>query len=474
MSISKLFLIRANSVLRESHINLLQQSIILIIAATVVLYFAHHSNYIWSAWIILVSIALSNILSIAWLFFYPPPKDQITVQKPPIAPKTPTRLLNTVNYDQSPYQYSPNIKQVRNLFLRSSPMSPKIKSSPNTIRFNNLRENENLYPNANTVELNHLTAPITLPHQFLSSIKPTQSPVRKEIVEQGFKFTSAEQTIQNYKAEMFINSWSENMRKWLSKHVLQKLSDRITSVDELFNQNQLGHLTCELATYVESPNTTANAATTTTNPFGGFGSTNTGFGGQQNTQQKFSTLNDLKNAHGKEPYVIERLAIDRYLTIKDFNCRSYIVHRIKKLAQGPCLINFKWNSGEAPKDSSWSDQFPSDALLVMTLFCRFMDEKFPCEGFGPDPYHPFTNNYFLDSLKPRQMSRIRIRQSTKSPPHFQLLVDNNILDVAMGRNNLFDTLSLFVYHIKIKDGGYLGLLNLGGKAIDLLSILMSK
>lgn len=80
--------------------------------------------------------------------------------------------------------------------------------------------------------------------------------------------------------------------------------------------------------------------------------------------------------------------------------------------------------------------------------------------------------------KSKHTTGIKIRQASKFPPHYQILIDDTVYDVPSGRNNLFDVLALFVYQIKMNYNGYLGyysfdirLLFLGGKAIDLLSVI---
>ena len=83
----------------------------------------------------------------------------------------------------------------------------------------------------------------------------------------------------------------------------------------------------------------------------------------------------------------------------------------------------------------------------------------------------FSQQYFVPfGAKPDLLAkRIQIRQTSKL--HYQLIVDKVIYDIYPGRNNVFFVICLFVYQIQSKAGGYVGMLDIGGKSIDLLSII---
>ena len=46
-----------------------------------------------------------------------------------------------------------------------------------------------------------------------------------------------------------------------------------------------------------------------------------------------------------------------------------------------------------------------------------------------------------------------------------------VFDVSKGRNNVFDTICLFINMVKVKNNGYLGLLSLSGRNVNLLEIV---
>lgn len=162
--------------------------------------------------------------------------------------------------------------------------------------------------------------------------------------------------------------------------------------------------------------------------------------------QKPNTLTELRQFYGNEPSVVERMSIERYLTSFDSNSNStetrrQVIGRIKLLSRGSGLAQFRWNNTALPSSLSsssnklYSDPISShnnhhhmfgrnssssssgvvggmsgvghltDAQLIMTLFCRYLDEKLPGEGYGLSPLHPFTSKYFMDSSVSKPSSK---------------------------------------------------------------------
>lgn len=66
-------------------------------------------------------------------------------------------------------------------------------------------------------------------------------------------------------------------------------------------------------------------------------------------------------------------------------------------------------------------------------------------------------------------SIVIVQQPSERPPHFVLLIDGKErLEVSRGRHNLFHTLLFFLHHIKTKENGMLGRINLGVSGINIL------
>jgi hypothetical protein len=90
---------------------------------------------------------------------------------------------------------------------------------------------------------------VHLPNRFQNALKPSQSPQRKEIFEDGLILKSHELTLKTWHVEGYIDQWSENMRKWLSVKILEKLIKRIDVIDQELSRLGWDHLAC---TYQES------------------------------------------------------------------------------------------------------------------------------------------------------------------------------------------------------------------------------
>ena len=198
----------------------------------------------------LISAGLAGlvILNLMWLlskFINPSLVQEEFKVKSPIKPATPKS-----QFIQSPSVTSPSPSQhSRLLFLRSSPMSPKAESVSK--RFSAQSVESPLSPNRRSGFYNTQSP---LPSPFQNAVKPAQSPVRKEIIEDGLVLVDAEKTLSQWHCRHYLESWSENMRKWIASKVLQPLVKRIDAVDEELTKIGYTHLKCKVATYAESMN----------------------------------------------------------------------------------------------------------------------------------------------------------------------------------------------------------------------------
>ena len=62
-------------------------------------------------------------------------------------------------------------------------------------------------------------------------------------------------------------------------------------------------------------------------------------------------------------------------------------------------------------------------------------------------------------------------QSKNSPPHYKVILGDEMWDVPRGRNNMFHALLLFLHHIQAKEHGMLGRVNLRLSGINILWVL---
>ncbi|KAJ2700254.1 hypothetical protein FB645_005050 [Coemansia sp. IMI 203386] len=338
----------------------------------------------------------------------------------------------------------------------------------------------------------------------------TAAPVSRKIGSEGVKgvnkdrssgsveYLEPHEVLEKCGAERNILEWVENMHSWYVRHLLRPLCKQINELDLLFEQNGLGHLSCRRA--VLDTQALEQAKNSTSSGFTGFGSSAFGsgfgtssfgapaapsFGQSTQTQNAPQNLVELSLKYGDLPQTKERMALEKYLLIPGYSCRDYIVQRVHTLSQSVALPAYAFDSGgsyvpstDAAASSSattasekpWNPtQHPTDAQLLFHLFCTFMDQTMPPVQ---NARNPFTDRYVLQSdRKPDLNLPAQIIQVVRKRPHFCLFVKGSFYDVAANRNNLFIVLILFVLEIKRECAGYLGLTNLGGKHVDLLSVV---
>ena len=202
--------------------------------------------------------------------------------------------------------------------------------------------------------------------------------------------------------------------------------------------------------------------------------------------------------------------------------QDYLVQRLKELSDGGAISQFNWNGGGRFQGNEWSDKLPTDSELLMGFFAAYMDSRMPANyrnmigAVAPETAHdhvedkPFTGIYYIkvpdnackkadnhhqipelasspSDQRSRNISRthhkvhetqitksrsIVILQTNQKPPHFILQVDGkDKLEISPGRHNLFHTLLFFLHHIKTKEYGMLGRINLGPSGINILWVI---
>jgi len=275
---------------------------------------------------------------------------------------------------------------------------------------------------------------------------PRGSPKQFGSVEFAFANTEAVQEVEARLAiGSYIDAWTERMRSWLSLYILAPL---VKSMDLL---ESVG-----LSMNTPPPALPATSPLWQTTP-----QVNVFTGATPLSQQA------LMNEWNKE-----RHRLERYVKVLGSSSREYIVQRIRELAQGSCLAAFRWDGGGTWKEKEWTSEMPTDSQIVVHLFCTFMDDQ-----MLPDPQgsKTFTSKHFVvfpqtaDSSK----SNVILYQRHRYPPHFELVSAHptETWAVMQGRNNLFHSLILLAYCVKTKFAGYLGQLWLGGKDVNLLTVI---
>ncbi|KAL7750194.1 hypothetical protein RI367_004367 [Sorochytrium milnesiophthora] len=121
-----------------------------------------------------------------------------------------------------------------------------------------------------------------------------------------------------------------------------------------------------------------------------------------------------------------------------------------------------------------SSRMPSDAEVVMHVFCMWLDSVMPGTGKGIFGTQPFSARYFLDVVSSLDLvgrATIQLKQRTRNPPHFCLVANKCYYDVLPDRSNVFETLCLFVHYIHTHCSDYIEMLDISGQSIALSKVL---
>ncbi|KAH9508145.1 hypothetical protein Btru_054848 [Bulinus truncatus] len=225
-----------------------------------------------------------------------------------------------------------------------------------------------------------------------------------------------------------LYTWIEKLRKWLSFTIVSRLN---TEIDEV--NTALQKIGCEDSLIGEVG---------------------------------ITTLKQL--ALTKGTYVPTLNSVVSYL---DFTPnQEYLRNRIRDLSTGS-MSAYTWDRGGS-YGKPWNEHLPTDAALVMHLFCCYLDSRLPAQPRYPDG-KSFTSQHFVKTPDKPSIDRkdnLQIYQSCINPPHFQVVIGSQIYNLSKGRNNMFQAILLFLYHIKVKEGGMLGRVNLGMSGLNMLWI----
>ncbi|KAI8830134.1 cytochrome B561, N terminal-domain-containing protein [Chytriomyces cf. hyalinus JEL632] len=523
---------------------------------------------------------------------------------PPIRDKT--MLQRLINESMSP---SPSPLQQVSSQQFNTPSSSPFYSSPS---LGHHFSSPSAMPHATSAAAATLhTMPISNSGKFQPATpsKPNTASSKQphDRVEGGFVIKAPSAVVSSLAIDNgVLDRWGEGMRWWMSGKVVKAIASRVEAWEESAAKEGMDHLgvSAEGAVWntaawgvcnpVASAGNTAAAAGSLMGPsgfgssaagglfapkstsgFGGFGQTQQkqsmfgastssfgGFGGgslggslqTQQNQAKPTNLLEFQQRFGQTPLCQERLKIEQYLNIPDYNCRPYILERIQALSKSGGLASYNWNvasssssagsnmfgsslssvmefftssqtsfdrstssnrmgqsvnsmsssfnlgpgassnfpgssnsTGQADKSafsasvstsgggaggvssklqSAAQTKVPSDAQILVHLVCTFFDEQM---GWGPK--RGFTSKYFVGiEGKPDPSVSIQILEKTRSPvPHYNLFYRNRIYEVYPKRNNVFHMFSIFAYIVSTTAGGYLGLLNLGGKSVGMVT-----
>lgn len=156
--------------------------------------------------------------------------------------------------------------------------------------------------------------------------------------------------------------------------------------------------------------------------------------------------------------------------------QEYIVQRIRELAKGSCMKNYKFNSVSFNQPEQ-ADHIPSDAGIIFHLFCTYLDSQLHPM---PDIPRAFYSRYVVvgdvkkssveNILKEisKNKAKCGILSSNPITPKFNFISDK-VHTASYDRNNLFYVIIQFLIHLSTN--GWLESVNLGKSGINILNIL---
>nr|CAD7589196.1 unnamed protein product [Timema genevievae] len=249
-----------------------------------------------------------------------------------------------------------------------------------------------------------------------------------------------------------LTQWNANLRMWLSRTILERLVLEMDQVDEAFQRYGLSDV-------------------------------RVGGVGLERLKKTSRTIQAIHNIP-----VLVRIIPFLELTSN----QEYLINRIRELAKGGCISEFRWNGGGNFHGKPWEDHLPTDSDVVMHLLATYLDTQLPPVPQNPDS-RPFTSQYLVKAPDnpPKDRKGLLLHQVQLRPPHFVVLDDTTTLDVGKlanalvvlsptaedgeieGYNNFFHTILLFLHLIKTKEHAMLGRVNLGPSGINILWVIDS-
>lgn len=232
-----------------------------------------------------------------------------------------------------------------------------------------------------------------------------------------------------------VNQWTANLRVWISKTVVERVAIEIDNVcsglvRQGLSDSQPGHIGLD--------------------------------------KLRKLAQSSLASAIPTLPTLVPFLEL--------CNNQDYLVNRIKILAKGGSMSEFKWNGGGSYNGKEWDSSLPTDTAIIMHLVSTYMDTQLEAPLDQPDA-RSFTSRYTAKSgiELPRTKGPIIVCQSV-IPPNYCLSLTGDSLaadyeEIPRGRNNMFHTLLLFLYIVKTQDHGMLGRVNLGMSGVNVLWVI---
>ncbi|ALC44961.1 CG6479 [Drosophila busckii] len=238
-----------------------------------------------------------------------------------------------------------------------------------------------------------------------------------------------------------LSQYLSNLRYWISSTILQRLVKQIAQLDEVFRQRGLSDLKIGAVGLERLRKLAEN---------------------QQFVQSCAPTL----------PLLLPFL--------DTFSNQEYLVQRIKELAQGSCIGDYRWNSGKTHNGEKWGEHLPTDTAILFHIFCAYLDSQLlPLPQGGGRPFH---SRYVIQREEKRTTKDIISAVNNKAhcgilvsnhqlKPKFNFISDKELHNCAYDRNNLFYVIIQFLIYMRAQQDSSLESVNLGKSGINLMCVI---
>lgn len=161
--------------------------------------------------------------------------------------------------------------------------------------------------------------------------------------------------------------------------------------------------------------------------------------------------------------------------------QEYLVQRIRELAKGSCLKNYKFNSNQflQPDQPDNIRENINDAAIIFHLFCTYLDSQLHPSPDIPRAFYSRyvivgdvkkTNSDHLLKEVTRNKGKCGIVCSNPVTPKFNFITSEKVHTSSYDRNNLFYVIIQFIMHLKKSDENLEGV-DLGKSGINIANVI---
>ncbi|XP_045483528.1 transmembrane protein 209 [Harmonia axyridis] len=230
-----------------------------------------------------------------------------------------------------------------------------------------------------------------------------------------------------------LTQWNENLRKWISQTILERLVHEIDTVNKTLEKHGLNDI-----------------------KIGEIG------------------LDRLRKTADMVPVTHLIPSLKSLIGFMELSPnQEYLVKRIRQLVKGGCMSDFSWNSGASYNGKPWNDSLPTDCAIIMHLLATYLDTQLMPLPSAPD-IKPFSGYHYIrcnEKVPQLNDSTIFIHQVSEKPPHYRIIVGDRVYEMGKGYNNMFHSILFFLYHINKMGQGMIGRVNLGRAGVNMLWII---